>query len=259
MKLNNIMRGADPELFLRHAVEKFPVTSIGRVGGSKSAPRELGGGFALQEDNVSVEFNIPPCATVGAFQDSISHMLNVIKQEMSAQELEIVIVPTMEFSPIDLDHPQARELGCEPDFNVYTMDYNPRPVAPETLRSAGGHIHLSWAEPNVEQAIDVVKAHDLFCGVPALAMDKDTRRRAIYGKAGACRFKLYGVEYRTLSNFWIATPDLVRWAYQQSEKAIAFLNGGGKIDKADEPLIQQCINESDFHLYEHLTEKYAVL
>ena len=52
--------GADPELFLVDAAGAF-VSSIGLIGGSKDHPRPLpiGDGFAVQEDNVTLEYNIP--------------------------------------------------------------------------------------------------------------------------------------------------------------------------------------------------------
>src|SRR3546814_1862742 len=50
---------------------------------------------------------------------------------------------------------------------------------------------------------DLVKQLDWYLGLWSLGKDKDKVRRSLYGKAGACRIKPYGVEYRVLSNFWI--------------------------------------------------------
>lgn len=47
---------------------------------------------------------------------------------------------------------------------------------------------------------------DLFCGIPSVLVDRDENarfRRHLYGKAGECRLPKYGIEYRTLSNFWL--------------------------------------------------------
>jgi hypothetical protein len=257
--IQNVTRGADPELFLR-TQDNRPITSIGLIGGSKKKPRLIGNGFALQEDNVAVEFNIPPCRDKNSFVSSLNFTLEYLRQELAPKHLSLEIVPTMEFSKEQLAHPQAQELGCEPDYNAWTGAMNPRPIAPETLRSAGGHLHLGFDEGTDEvRQVRVIKVHDLFCGTASLIHDHDSKRRAIYGKAGACRFKPYGVEYRTLSNFWIKSTELMEWIYSQSEKAIEYLNSGQVIDEEDFQKIQDCINNSDMKLFAQLNEKYAIL
>ncbi len=42
--------------------------------------------------------------------------------------------------------------------------------------------------------------------MPAIILDKDKVRTRNYGKPGNFRPKPYGMEYRTLSNFWINDP-----------------------------------------------------
>jgi hypothetical protein len=256
--ITDVLRGADPELFLVDK-EGQPVTSIGLIGGTKSKPRDLGNGYALQEDNVAVEFNIPPTNNSRQFVASIQYALGVIKQDIKDKELDIAIVPTMEFYPMQLAHPQAQELGCEPDYNAWSREVNPRPKAPELLRSSGGHLHIGYANPNDEDSIALIKAHDLFCGVASVLYDSDTRRREIYGKAGAHRIKGYGVEYRTLSNFWIKTPELTNWLFEQSEKAVNFINSGQEIPLKWGNKIIECINTGNKSLVAQIDREYKVL
>lgn len=256
--IKNVLRGADPELFLIDK-EGNPISSIGLIGGSKDKPRDIGGGYSLQEDNVAVEFNIPPAPTKQDFVKSIAYTVDYIAKEVGKKGLSLNIRPTAHFDKMQLRHPKAREMGCEPDMNAWTMDENPRPIAPESMRSAGGHLHLSWDNPDVETASRVVKVHDLFCSVPALVIDRDKDRRRLYGKAGACRFKQYGVEYRSLSNFWIRSKEMTAWLYDQSEKAIQFLNDGRRIDAEDFQVVQDCINTSNHTLRKYLTEKYNLV
>src|SRR3546814_5830384 len=78
------------------------------------------------------------------------------------------------------------------------------------MRCAGGHLHVGWTEgeslgsiQHVMNCSDLVKQLDWYVGLWSLGKDKDKVRRSLYGKAGACRIKPYGVEYRVLSNFWI--------------------------------------------------------
>ena len=47
---------------------------------------------------------------------------------------------------------------------------------------------------------------DLIAGIPSVLIDRsgnNKKRRKIYGKAGDFRYQPHGIEYRTLSNFWI--------------------------------------------------------
>jgi hypothetical protein len=257
--IQNVLRGADPELFLRAIDTNFPVTSIGLIGGTKKEPRQLGGGFALQEDNVTVEFNIPPAENKEKFIASIEYVLGYLRAELEPKGLKLDISATMDFEIADLQHPQAQELGCEPDTNAWTGRNNPRPRAPETLRSSGGHLHIGYENPTIEVSTEIIKAHDLFCGVGSLVYDADVRRREIYGKAGACRFKGYGVEYRTLSNFWIKSPELMALMYEQSEKAVDFVNAGKTIDRYWGNKIIRCINNGDMGLLAEIDTEFSVL
>lgn len=259
MIIEKVIRGADPELFLKSLEDNSPVVSIGLIGGTKDYPRQLGNGYALQEDNVTVEFNIPPAETKEKFKASIEYALEFIKTEVKQKGLDIDIKPTVEFKKEDLWHPQAQELGCEPDYNAWNDKINPRPNAPETLRSAGGHLHIGYENPSKEVSRLIVQAHDLFVSVPSLMYDDDMKRRQIYGKAGACRYKGYGVECRTFSNFWLKTPELIEWVYEQSEKAIDFLNNGGRFTLPVANKIINCVNNGDKHLLAELDAKYGIL
>jgi hypothetical protein len=68
-------------------------------------------------------------------------------------------------------------------------------------------------------------------GVPATLIDTDTARREFYGKAGSFRPKdtinfdadigpdpYDGVEYRTLSNFWLKSEELMGWVWNGVER-----------------------------------------
>lgn len=258
MVILNVTRGADPELFLKNNEGKA-ISSIGLIGGTKEYPRPIGDGYAVQEDNVAVEFNIPPAFSKQEFVASIHHVLGYLRNEAAGMGLSLNISPTAEFSPDQLLHPQALELGCEPDYNAWTKQVNPRPVAPVSLRSSGGHLHLGWNNPQGDELLSLIKAHDLFCGASSILYDKNTQRRSIYGKAGAFRPKPYGGEYRTLSNFWIASEELTAWVYEQSEKAVAFVNNGFSILEEDVASLLHCINNSDIHSFHFLNEKYGII
>jgi len=109
-----------------------------------------------------------------------------------------------------------------------------------------GHIHIGFPEPDEAKTERVIKAMDIFLGLPSVWLDSDTRRRRLYGTAGSFRFKPFGCEYRTLSNFWIASEDLIKWAYDNTILAVntALKYDIDPLSKYEEEL-QQVINESD--------------
>jgi hypothetical protein len=255
---HNLVIGADPELFLKDKQTGSFFPAIGLIGGTKEEPRPLDQpGYALQEDNVMVEFNIPPAKTAFEMQQSIQHVLDVIRDEIP-DNLEMAIVPSAVFEPHLLEHPQAVRFGCDPDYNAWTISMNESPDSRTTLRTSGGHLHFGYDDPTMEQSVALIRAADLFLGVPSILIDTDKERRKMYGKAGACRPKPYGIEYRTLSNFWIARPELVQWAFDNAHRAARWLADGNTITEQVGEVIQKCINASDEGLAKTLCADFGV-
>lgn len=89
-----------------------------------------------------------------------------------------------------------------------------------------GHIHVGYDNPTIEVNNDIILMMDAVLGLQSLFLCKDTRRRELYGKAGCLRTKSFGVEYRTLSNFWIHDESLIEWAYESTLEAIDLINTG---------------------------------
>jgi hypothetical protein len=58
MAIKLLMVGSDMEVFLRDNLSGVPVPVCGLIGGTKEKPKEVlgGNGFAVQEDNVMLEF-----------------------------------------------------------------------------------------------------------------------------------------------------------------------------------------------------------
>lgn len=221
--------GADPEIFVG---DNESVRSIiGKVGGTKQHPLPLpiGEGFAVQEDNVALEFNIPACDSKAAFVSALTKATGFLEQAMKDMHgLHFVKASAVSFPEEEMYDERAFEFGCEPDFNAWTLQKNPRPEAKDKfLRSCGGHVHIGFRGLD---PIQVVKACDLFLGVPSVLMDKGELRKQLYGKAGAFRGKPYGVEYRPLSNFWIFSPQTIGWVYDNVRRALDAVADGRKFD-----------------------------
>lgn len=263
MQYTNLTFGCDPEFFIQDKHGNF-VSSIGKVGGSKAKPRPLPDApGSVQEDNVAVEFNIIPVVDVNGWLQSIRQVMTSIEKELNAKGLvSNRSAPSVLFKPQELKHPKAMEFGCEPDYDAWSKQENPKPVAPkglENLRTAGGHIHVGYDSPDFDKAINLIRAMDVFLGVPSVTLDNDQRRRELYGKPGAFRFKPYGVEYRTLSNFWISDTIYMNWVWDQTNKAIHFLNSGKTVDEEDYPLVNASIMDHNIEACRDIIHKYGVV
>lgn len=219
--------GADPELFLFDIEKEEYTSAIGLIGGTKDEPIVISKeGFALQEDNVAVEFNIPPAKTKKEFISNIQYMLSYINTILPPN-LVTKTEPSAYFDYIQLTHPQAMEFGCSPDFNAWTFAENPKPEGSATnLRTCGGHIHVGYDNPNIDISAKIIKALDIFVGIPLALLEPSNPRKELYGSYGACRFKSYGVEYRTPSNYWLTNAELIGFVYDQTVKAINAIDSG---------------------------------
>ncbi len=250
--------GCDPEMFLMD-IHGSLKSSIGKIGGSKMDPMPLpiGPGYAVQEDNVAIEFNIPPAEGRSSFVESIQGTLNYLTAMVKEiYDFDICRLSAASFSAAELDNPEALVFGCDPDFNAWTKGVNPKPMAADkSLRSCGGHVHVGYDKEAIDPTY-VIKLMDLFLGVPSVMMDKGELRKELYGKAGAFREKSYGVEYRTLSNFWIFNDKLIEWVWDNTSKAITAAESQLAISDEDGFDIVSCINNNDKMLAEKLIKKF---
>lgn len=253
-----VMKGCDPEIFLMDEAGKF-ISSVGLIGGSKDFPMPIDEeGNAVQEDNVTVEFNIPPCTTSAAFIQHINKNKEWIKEKAQSLGLHMSIRPSARFTEDQLQTEGAQTFGCEPDYNAWMGGMeNDRPHSDDAnLRSCGGHIHIALDDN--DDPLLVVQCMDLFVGCQMLEFDDDKDRRELYGKAGAFRKKSYGVEYRTASNAWIASDDRIQWAWDQTDKAVAFARRGVQFTADQARRIQDCINGSDRQLLDDLKAEFGL-
>ena len=254
--MNKFTLGADPELFVLKGKSLLTSQEI-ELPGTKETPYPLGEKTFVQRDNAAVEFNIFPAENVNQFVSSISTALNELKSFCENRKFgeKLAIIPYGSFSKQQLDHPETQRVGCDPDFNAWTGKPNPSPDISESLiRVAGGHIHVGV---NGLPRRKLVKAMDLFLGCPSILFDKDEVRRKLYGQAGCYRPKPYGVEYRVLSNFWIEKDHLVEWVWNQTSKAVEFVQKERDLEHHALE-IQQCINTFDKAILDNLNRVYSI-
>jgi hypothetical protein len=72
----------------------------------------------------------------------------------------------------------------------------------------------------------------------------------LYGKAGSFRFKIFGLECRALSNFWIHSREDMTWVWNQTLRAVNCVLDGDSdalIEKYSED-VRKAINTADLKL-----------
>lgn len=260
-RVRNVTVGADPELFVIQEKTGEVVSAEPYIKGTKYEPFNFDKshrGFCTSLDNVMAEFTIPPVKSSEEMCRAIHHSVDFING-LLPQGFKTVPVASAILDEKYLQTESAKLFGCEPDFNAWLrMPNEPPKTEGNNMRTCGGHVHIGYEEPYIPTSEELVKACDIYLGVPSIIMDEDNRRREMYGKAGCFRMPPHGVEYRVLSNFWLKSNELIRWVYNQLMRVVDFVNEGSVITPEDAVLIQRAINTSDKQIARHLINKYEV-
>lgn len=234
--------GADPEVFVRQRTDKTKFGSLqivpicGLVGGTKEKPIPITsipmsarakavGQFAYQEDGVAFEVNVPASRSAEDFTYSIQTVVQHMTAMLADKNLTMDFSkPFHVFTPEQLNLPAAREIGCSPDFNAWEGEAGVKrnPFSDKDLgneRFCGGHLHLQYNYNNVPRHI-MAQFMDVVCALPTLFWDKQGNRRKFYGLPGLYREKEYGIEYRTLSNFWLRRDTFEHILYPMAREVL---------------------------------------
>lgn len=260
-KISNALVGADIEVFVKNTITNRIISAEGLIGGTKKEPLKLDRkGCALQEDNVMAEFNVNATNNPQDMYEDIVYVLNTLTNRLP-EGFDIDISASAIIPDEFLHTPQAQEIGCDPDFDAWLGVTNIPPDIESLngLRTCGGHIHIGYDNPSKTTSIAIIKALDLFLTLPSILKDTDSRRREVYGKAGAYRIKPYGVELRTLSNFWIKDLESVKFVFNAVAKAINFVNEGKLISMNNAKRIVYAINTQDKDAANELINEFNVL
>lgn len=248
--------GSDIEFFV--AREGKVVSVIGKLGGTKSEPQATPNGF-VQEDGILAEMNTIPAYTQDEFLTNYKLVEGDLDHLLAKKGLCRFTRASLRVDASELRHPLARRAGCSEDYNSWTYQMNDRPVFKRTnLRTAAGHVHMSWAEEtyDINRQYKTSAAMDLFHAVPGVLIEEPNERRQLYGKAGSCRPKKYGVEFRTSSNWWTTDDERVRWTFDSAIRAVnEWDNPEIQVHKQN---IQRAINDSDKHLCEQLVRTFNI-
>jgi hypothetical protein len=250
-----ILVGADPEVFVKNEDNKF-ISGYGMIPGTKHEPHVVDLG-AVQVDGMALEFNITPAKDQEEFLKHINSVMARL-ESMIPEEYRLDIVPHADFGQEYINNQPivAQLLGCEPDFDAYSGFENDPVYEVPGLRTAAGHIHVGWTEKSSTE--DVMhfntgcmqaKNMDILLGLPSVLLDGDgTKRREMYGTAGAFRPKTYGMEYRVLSNFWLKSEELKKWVYNATVHSFECMAGYADrsyVGVFSDAMIQDTINKGD--------------
>jgi hypothetical protein len=257
--------GCDPEVFIIPKGKRNIVSAHGLIKGTKYDPHNVLDGM-VQVDGTALEFGIKPADSHSEWAARISSVMTTLAGMVPDHTIKIQPVAEFDSKYWEKEVPEdAKELGCEPDWNAWTGDVNPRPDVSQypNIRTGAGHIHVGWCEgkdPNDESHILdcrlVVKQLDYYIGIWSLLWDKDDRRRNLYGKAGAFRPKSYGCEYRVPSNMWLSHTYLIDWIYVAARTAVSDLAHGTSAEKQYGELAQNIINQNTHDWKETMGIRY---
>lgn len=262
--------GADPEVALVDIKTGLLKSAIPFITGTKKKPLFFSNGANIQRDNVACEFAIPPVQGCEAFVEVMRTTMKLVVDHLP-KTISIVKGAAMDFPEEELQHAEAKEFGCDPDFDAWMHG---RPMVCDvfdrgsgTLRSFGGHIHVGYVKGSGNEflrqmsgKIKMIQVMDALLGLASVIHDKSQgaiRRRELYGKAGAYRPTPYGVEYRTLSNFWIFEDKYQKLMWHLTNTALRIMRQK-KTDQlfkiAPPSDVREAINTGDFVLASKLLE-----
>lgn len=243
--------GADPEFFVLNAKQAFVSGHVFECG-SKAMPMPTKHGF-VQVDGLALEANILPAASKEQFIAGILGVMEDLSGIVKSKGCSIVASPVATFNPKYIRRlpGHVRTLGCNPDFNAYSLEENPPPDATVSFRTGAGHIHVGWTEQadtgdfeHFQQCAFLAKQMDYYVGLRTLKFDPDNRRRDLYGKAGAFRPKHYGMEYRVPSSAWCTDPKLMGEVYDATLLAFEQAQTLVDLDEKHSGFARTCIDKN---------------
>ncbi len=207
MRLSTTILGCDPELFIRDASNRV-IGSEKVIGGGLDTPYGQ-----VIVDGVQVELNPAPHSCRQVLTQNIYLCLCSLEQKLLNKHADFSQSVEVEKSEYDSLSDSCKVFGCKPSYNVNHVD--PILVDPSVYmtRTAGGHIHLGGGDKSTMDVLKdperIIPVLDTILGNTMVLFDRDpanAERRKNYGRAGEYRTPQYGIEYRTLSNYWLRSP-----------------------------------------------------
>lgn len=259
--IKNVKIGSDWELFVYNKEKQEIVNAKPFVKGTKEKPFNFDKSnpfWSTSLDNISYEGNIPPCTTKEDFSNSIQRVINYMNSRLP-QGYTTVHDAACYVNPQYLRTKEARVLGCESSLNCYTLLENPRPNGQTSnLRTCCTHIHISYDNMSIFTSAELIKAMDLYLGIPSLVIEPLNDRRLQYGKSGEFRFSNKTTEYRVLSSYFSQNDNLRKWCFENTMNSINFINEGHRVSDDLALEIQSSINTNNTELANKIIQTYNI-
>ncbi len=248
--------GTDPEFFIKDKKTGKFINAETMFPGTKEEPYIMKSKAGLQTDNVAVEFASDIAKDGKDFVNKLRATFNELFK-MIPEGMVLDTSPSAEFEDDQLKTEQANLFGCSPSYSAWELKENEQPDASNTnMRSIGGHIHIGAEKGSKNEflldpfgKVNMVKTMDVFHGIISVVLDNSkasVKRRELYGSAGEHRPTNYGVEYRTLSSFWLKSPNLVMLMSSLTEDVLKLVHENKHekiINEIGEDVVQSVINE----------------
>lgn len=261
------MFGCDPEFFF---------TKNGKITGAEKVLPEHGvhyqrGAFGdingsvtdgeskVIIDGVQAELNPRPDTCRARLGNEISALFRTLYTTMQEKGVEADFHPSVKITQEEMDtlSEKSKQFGCAPSKNAGgESKMSVTDASKYMYRSAGGHIHLGHrGDDEIKAVLEnpdlLIPVLDIIVGNTCVMIDRDPsniERRKVYGKAGEYRTPPHGIEYRTLSNFWLRSYQLFSLVMGLSRLAVEICADGHAeklLSMVDIAKVRKAINEND--------------
>lgn len=250
----DVVLGCDPEFFFSRG---------GAIIGSERILSQSPT-TALVIDGVQAELNPEPSSCREDLALHISSAMIHLRKHLNQFEgvtasfSGVIEVDSSELAALS---EASSRLGCGASKNIHRLPSTSlKKIDASTyrVRSAGGHIHFGRTDDKRPKWLDpsVITLLDIMLGNTCVMLDKGAEqkeRRKLYGRAGEYRTPPHGLEYRTLSNFWLRSYPLMSFVMGLARQTLAIKHAGSDheqalLDCVNLDAITQAINENDHEL-----------
>lgn len=259
------MLGCDPEFFFKSKGGEV-------IGAERVLPKDgllTSGGQKIIIDGVQAELNPKPdtCREnlSGNIRGCFISLQKTLKDGVTCDFGRTAEITSENLSMLDK---ASQVFGCSPSKSIYKdktkLKIKKIDAKEYRVRAAGGHIHLGHqGNKDLERVLTkdyekTVLMLDIIVGNTSVLVDRDEgniERRKLYGRAGEFRLPKHGLEYRTLSNYWLTAVPLMSMAFGMARLAVSLMADKEHKEyfeaftsKAKKVKVYKAINNNDFDL-----------